>query len=58
MKLTVMGVITIEGTVKQLSDYTARLLDRMKELSDKREREDAVNALLHELQGGNNTPEK
>lgn len=45
MRVTVMGIFTAEGTVEQLSEYTARLILLLKHWADQLESEDIRNEI-------------
>lgn len=54
MKLTVFGMFTIEGTEKELADYTSAVMLNLKAAADKQESEEAQNAvdsLIQEMFG-------
>jgi len=54
MKLTVLGMFTIEGTEKELADYTSAVMLNLKAAADKQESEEAHNAvdsLIQEMFG-------
>lgn len=45
MKLNVFGMFTIEGTEKELADYTSAVMLNLKAAADKQESEEAQNAV-------------
>lgn len=54
MKLTVFGMFTIEGTEKELADYTSAVMLNLKAAADKQESEEAqkaVDSLIQEMFG-------
>lgn len=45
MKLTIMNLFTVEGTPKQLSEYTARVMMILKSWTDKQEQKQIQNEI-------------
>lgn len=60
MKLAVMGVFVADGTLEQLSEYTARLTLILKNWTDKQEQkqiQNEIESIWKDIQKGGDKPE-